>query len=281
MTEHDSEHTSFIKTPQQLIAVVLLAFIVPIAVISILASLAARSVDASASAFSEEAVAKRLKPVGEVVVAAGGGAAAPRTGRQVVEAVCAACHVAGVANAPRIGDKTVWDKLIKEGHQHLTENAIKGIRAMPPRGGSADLSDIEVARAVAYMANQAGARFSEPEPPAAAVGATTSPTSPSAPATAASAAAPAANAPAASAGAGANGKSVYDASCVACHGAGVAGAPKTGDKAAWAPRLKQGMPALYESSLKGKGAMPPKGGNMSLSEGDVKAAVDFLVSQAK
>src|SRR5215213_3813467 len=99
MTEHDSEHTSFIKTPKQLIAVILLAFIVPIAVISVLASLASRSVDASASAFSEEAVAKRLKPVGEVVVAAGGGGAGVvRTGRQVVEAVCSACHVAGVAN---------------------------------------------------------------------------------------------------------------------------------------------------------------------------------------
>lgn len=283
MTEHDSEHTSFIKTPKQLIAVIVLAFVVPIAVISVLASLAARSVDPSASAFSEEAVAKRLKPVGEVVVAAGGGgAAAVRTGRQIVEAVCVACHVAGLANAPKIGDKLVWDKLIKEGHQHLTENAIKGIRAMPPRGGDPALSDIEVARAVAYMANQAGAQFSEPAPPAVDIGTTTTPTSASAPATVASAAAPAASTPAAgAAGDGARGKTVYDANCVACHGAGIAGAPKTGDKAAWASRLKQGMAALYESSLKGKGAMPPKGGNMALSEADVKAAVDFLASQAK
>ncbi len=76
----------------------------------------------------------------------------------------------------------------------------------------------------------------------------------------------------------AKGKVVYDATCVVCHGAGVAGAPKTGDKAAWAPRVKSGMDALYTSSLKGKNAMPPKGGNTSLADADVKAAVDYMVS---
>ena len=79
----------------------------------------------------------------------------------------------------------------------------------------------------------------------------------------------------------ASGKSVYDASCQACHGAGVAGAPKFGDKAAWAPRLGTGVAALQTSALKGKNAMPPKGGNLSLSDADVKAAVDYMVSQAK
>jgi len=73
----------------------------------------------------------------------------------------------------------------------------------------------------------------------------------------------------------------YKNACAACHDAGVANAPKLGDKAAWAPRLKQGVPALYESALKGKGAMPPKGGNSALADADVKAAVDFLVGQAK
>src|SRR5688572_15030624 len=106
MTAHDSDHTSFIKTPKQLIAVVLLAFIVPIPVISVLASLASRSVAARARAVSEEPLAKRLTPVGEVLVAAGGGGgAAVPTGREVVEAVCAVCHVTDVANAPKIGDK--------------------------------------------------------------------------------------------------------------------------------------------------------------------------------
>ena len=83
-----------------------------------------------------------------------------------------------------------------------------------------------------------------------------------------------------SAGGGA-GKSTYDTACAMCHGAGVAGAPKFGDKAAWAPRLGQGMPNLYTAALKGKGAMPPKGGNTALPDDAVKAAVDFMVAAAK
>jgi cytochrome c5 len=90
---------------------------------------------------------------------------------------------------------------------------------------------------------------------------------------------PAASKGAASAAAG--GKDVYDKVCTACHSAGVAGAPKFGDKAAWAPRVKEGKDHLYASALKGKGAMPPKGGNPALSDADVKAAVDYMVSAAK
>ena len=286
MSEHGPhEHSSFIKTPQQLIAVIVLAFVVPIAVIAMLASLASTSVEPGATAFSEEAIAKRLKPVGEVVVAAGGGAAAVRTGQQVTEAVCAACHATGALNAPRIGDTKAWAPLIKEGLEHLTQTAIKGIRQMPPRGGNPDLSDVEVARAVAFMANQSGAKFAEPAAPAAppaqvASASGAAPATASAPAAAPTGATTAAPASGAAGDAG-KGKTVYDASCAACHGAGVAGAPKLGDKAAWAPRLKQGAAALYEAALKGKGAMPPKGGNMALGDADVKAAVDFMVGQGK
>jgi Cytochrome c5 len=81
--------------------------------------------------------------------------------------------------------------------------------------------------------------------------------------------------------AGGNGKATYDTVCMACHAAGVAGAPKFGDKAAWAPRVKQGKDALYNSALHGKGAMPPKGGNASLADDAVKAAVDYMVSAAQ
>jgi len=111
------------------------------------------------------------------------------------------------------------------------------------------------------------------------------PTTPAAPApaapTVASVAAPTAAAAAPAKGAAGSGKATYDSVCHVCHGAGVAGAPKLGDKAAWAPRIKQGVAALHATALKGKGAMPPKGGNPSLSDADVAAAVDYMVSAAK
>ncbi len=96
---------------------------------------------------------------------------------------------------------------------------------------------------------------------------------------AAAAPAPAAEAaPAASAG---NGKKVYDSACVACHVAGVAGAPKLGDKAAWGPRLAAGIDGLTQSVIKGKGAMPPKGGNAAIPDADIKSAVEYMTTAAK
>lgn len=81
------------------------------------------------------------------------------------------------------------------------------------------------------------------------------------------------------------GKAVYDSTCVACHGAGVAGAPKFGDKAAWKDRIAKGNATLHDHAIKGfqgkSGFMPPKGGNASLPDADVKAAVDYMVSKAK
>lgn len=105
--------------------------------------------------------------------------------------------------------------------------------------------------------------------------------SPLVPAPATVAAAPAGDTAAAPATAGASGKAVFDANCQACHATGVAGAPKLGDKAAWAPRLGAGAAALLTSAIKGKNAMPAKGGNLGLSDADVKAAVDYMVTQAK
>jgi cytochrome c5 len=98
-------------------------------------------------------------------------------------------------------------------------------------------------------------------------------TTPAAPATSVAAAAAASAKP--------DGKKIYDTTCTACHGAGVAGAPKFGDKAAWAPRIKLGIDALHASALKGKGAMPPKGGNVTLPDADVIAAVDYMVAAGK
>jgi cytochrome c5 len=79
----------------------------------------------------------------------------------------------------------------------------------------------------------------------------------------------------------ADGAATYQKACVACHMTGAAGAPKLEDKAAWAPRIAQGKDVLYNAVLKGKGAMPPKGGQAQLSDDEIKAAVDYIVSQAK
>jgi len=261
---HDP-HSSFIKTPQQLIAVVAASFIIPIFGIVLLVQLVTSERGADPNALTPEAVAARIQPIGRVEFggAAGGGAAGGQTGEQIVKGVCATCHQAGVAGAPKIGDKTAWAPRIKEGFNTLVKDAIKGKGAMPPKGGNPALSDDDVARAVAFMANQAGASFKEPAIKAAA----------QKPA--------AATAAAAAAGGAADGKKVYDSTCTACHAAGIANAPKLGDKAAWAPRIKQGMDALVQSSIKGKGAMPPKGGNASLSDADLRAAIEYMVSQAK
>jgi cytochrome c5 len=79
----------------------------------------------------------------------------------------------------------------------------------------------------------------------------------------------------------ADGKQVYDATCVACHASGVANAPKLGDKAAWGPRVATGKDALVKSVQTGKGAMPPKAGNANLSDDDIKAAIDYMLASVK
>jgi cytochrome c5 len=111
------------------------------------------------------------------------------------------------------------------------------------------------------------------------------PTPASAPAAEAAPAAPASPAPAAAGGGLAKGEDVYKKTCSVCHVAGVAGAPKLGDKADWRPRIAQGTAVLYGHAIKGftgaKGMMPPKGGNFALSDEDVKAAVDYMAAQAK
>lgn len=85
----------------------------------------------------------------------------------------------------------------------------------------------------------------------------------------------------AAAGAAGDGEGTFKKICSGCHAAGLLGSPKFGDKTAWAPRIAQGLDTLYNSALKGKNAMPAKGGNPALSDADVKAAVQYMVSAAK
>jgi len=159
MAEHD-EHSSFIKTPQQLITVVLLAFVVPIFGIVLLVQFVVDRPRADPSALTPEAVAARIQPVGKVEFGAAGAAAA-KSSEDIVKEVCAACHQAGVANAPKLGDKAAWAPRLKLGLDGLMQSVVKGKGAMPPRAGTS-LTDAELAGTVVFMANQAGGNLKEP-----------------------------------------------------------------------------------------------------------------------
>jgi cytochrome c5 len=270
-------HASPIKNPRQLIVVVVLAFLVPIALGLLLSQLVTSGTKGEHE--PDSAILARIRPVGEVLLAAPAAPKGQMTGEQVYGQVCKTCHEAGVLNAPKFGDKASWTKVVAQGQATAVDHAIKGIRTMPPKGGSSDLANVEVERAVVFMANKAGANWKEPAAPAVA--------SPAAPAAAPVVAATAAPAPAAAAVAApaaatrVDGKKIFESTCTVCHGAGIAGAPKFGDKAAWGPRLATGIDTLYKVALTGKGTMPPKGGNKDLSDADVKAAVDYMVAAVK
>jgi cytochrome c5 len=299
MSDAHNEHQSGIRTPKQLIAAVIAGFAIPIVCIILLVQYVTNHhrVGAGSTGQTSEAIAARIKPVADEGFTFRD-VNAPKqlqAGGEVYKAVCAACHATGAAGAPKVGDAAAWSARIGQGYDTLVKHAMQGIRAMPAKGGNPDLDDVEVARAVVFMANESGAKFKEPEvkaapaksadasPPDAAAVVAAAPAAAAMPA----AAAPAATAPAAAAPASVSadaGKKLYESACVACHGAGVAGAPKFGDKAAWADRIKQGPNVLHEHAIKGfqgkNGMMPAKGGSTASDE-EVKAAVDYMTAAAK
>ena len=170
-----------------------------------------------------------------------------RTGKDVVDGVCAACHLSGAQNAPRIGDKQVWGKLSARGLSSLTDSALKGIRKMPPHGGQANLTDDEIKRAVTYMVNQSGGNWVEPisrkAPPAERAG-----------------------------------RDIVQTYCAKCHQKGERGAPAIGDINAWRPRLKEGLDTVVRSAINGHGGMAPRGGVASLTDSELRAAITFMIS---
>ena len=342
---HKEENASLIKTPKQLAVAVILAFLVPIIIIMMLVNLVTsqgRS-GAGSNALTPEAIDKRIAPVAGFELVDANAPKVFKTGEQVYTSVCASCHAAGVAGAPKVGDNAGWSARIKEGFDAMLNIALHGKGAMPPKGGNPALSDFEVARAVVHMANASGGSFPEPQAPD-----QESPTASGAPAAAANAPQPTAAAAGAGVGAGVGvgagaaggattqsqqqaqaqaqaqspgagsgapaqapakkadaaaptapaagsssltadgssavnpmGEKLYKTACFACHASGVAGAPKFGDKAAWAPFIAAGEDAMVQVALSGKGAMPPKGGAPNASEDDIRAAVRYMVNAAK
>jgi cytochrome c5 len=168
-----------------------------------------------------------------------------RSGKEVVDAVCIACHGTGANGAPKIGDKKAWSKLASRGLTGLSQSALKGIRNMPPHGGNLTLTDTEVERAITYMVNQSGGHWTEPLSTRAPV-------------------------------AERSGAEIVKAQCVKCHEAGVGGAPKIGDRTAWIPRLKQGVDPLVRSAINGHGGMPPRGGVANLTDREIRNAIVYM-----
>ncbi len=289
-----------------------------------------------------EASKQALKPIGDVAVSGGAGDAAAggneRSGKDIVNKTCQTCHVAGIANAPKMDEsgKADWEARMAKGLDEMVAVAKVGKGAMPPMGTDPTLSDAELKNAIVYMLEKAGvdagssSESSTGSESSASTEATTTsstdaemasapnaPTAPQAPeppvtpetpstavveaaAASVATAATAATATVSEAAAEAketvteavdeakpsiDGAKLYRTTCFACHDTGVAGAPKLGDKAAWADRIAQGKEVLYTSAINGKtsptGVMPAKGGYVNLTDDEVKAIVDHMVAKSE
>jgi cytochrome c5 len=285
-TQPHEEHHSPIKTPKQLIVTIVLSFILPVIIIILLVKLVTtgEQVGAGSNTLTPEAIQNRIAPVAKLDLVDASGPKVFKTGVQVYKAACAGCHDAGAAGAPKFADATAWAGPNATGLQSMVASVIKGKGAMPAKGGNPTLDDFEIERAVVYMANSAGGKFAEPAEPKPAPAAAAPAAAPAAPMVAAKVAAPAVTLPAAAAPAPATsdvGEKLYKQACAACHIAGVAGAPKFGDKTAWAPRIATGMDAMVAAVISGKGIMPAKGGAAGASDADLRAATQYMVDAAK
>jgi cytochrome c5 len=184
-----------------------------------------------------------------IALAQPGPSGSARSGKAVVDTVCAACHATGANGAPRIGDAKAWSPLAAQGLSRLTEEAVKGIRQMPAHGGNPGLSDFEIRRAVTYMVNQSGGNWNEP----------IDKSKPGEPRSA---------------------QQIVRAQCARCHEAGVGGAPKIGDRDAWTPRLKTGFDAVVRSAINGHGGMPARGGMADLTDAELRSAITYMINPA-
>ena len=176
-SSHDESHTGPIKTPKQLLWTVFFSFVVPIfAIIGLVYFVTSNAKPAGSSDAASQAlggvtsdsvaqsVAERIQKVGRVEIRDANREL--RSGEAVFKAQCTTCHTAGLAGSPKFGDAAAWGPRIKTGFDALYTSAMKGKGAMGAQGGG-DFDDLEVARAVVYMANAGGAKFAEPAKPAA------------------------------------------------------------------------------------------------------------------
>jgi cytochrome c5 len=162
-------HEGPIKTPKQLVGAVVASFVLPVVAIILLTNFVnfGDKSGAGSDGMSAEAVARRLQPVGSIEIKDASDPGALKTGEQIYQAQCSACHATGNLGSPKFGDEAAWGPRIKTGYEALLNSALKGKNQMPPQGGG-DASAVEIGRAVVYMANKGGAKFEEPKAPAAA-----------------------------------------------------------------------------------------------------------------
>jgi cytochrome c5 len=174
-------------------------------------------------------------------------AAAQRSGKEVVESTCVNCHGTGAQGSPKIGDRKAWRPRAAQGMSSLTQSALKGIRNMPSHGGNASLSDLELARGITYMVNASGGKWTEP-------------------------------ASASELKAERTGAQVVKMQCSKCHQEGKGGSPKIGDRDAWSKRLSGGLDRAVSSAIHGHGGMPPRGNRADLTDGELKAAILYMLN---
>lgn len=253
-------------------------------VLFLLVKLAGSGYTSTVAETTESATETRIMPSGTLKL---GDGAEPgqRTGKQVFDKICLQCHGAdsATAYAPKITKNDEWAPRIAKGFQTLVHNAVNGFQdkgQMPARGGAMDLTDDEVARAVAYMINQSGGTATEP--PVKAAGEEAAPAD-----NAEGKKDEAAAAPAGASASQEQAKAHFESKCVACHAANsnIPFAPKLGNKADWEPRIKQGKEVLFKHAIEGftnpkGGMMPAKGGFADLSDDEVKAIVVYMANEA-
>ncbi|MCY7305546.1 MAG: c-type cytochrome [Rhodoferax sp.] len=163
-TSHQEEHTGPIKTPKQLLFTVFLSFVVPvIIIIGLVYYVTSANKPAAGSVNMEQTIAQRIQKVGTVEIRDANREL--KSGEDVYKAQCTACHTSGAAGAPKFGDAVAWAPRIATGLEALVNSSLKGKGAMGAQGGG-DFEDLEIARAVVYMANASGAKFEAPKPPA-------------------------------------------------------------------------------------------------------------------
>ncbi|MDF3055090.1 MAG: Gluconate 2-dehydrogenase cytochrome c subunit [Gammaproteobacteria bacterium] len=176
-----------------------------------------------------------------------------KAGKVIYLKYCAGCHDQGGGGAPKFGDVSAWAPLIKMGQEQMYNNAIRGIRGMPPKGNCASCTDEQVHQAVDYIVNRSKPASGEE------VGVT---------------------APVESPTSLAKGKRVYDNVCFVCHTGGELGAPKLGDKAAWEPLIEgNNIDVLVERAIHGYKGHPPKGACNTCTSADIIAAVKYMAEE--